>query len=78
MNKDKMDKDKQEKNIIGDDQAAFAGTNTNKYRQPDPAEMQDNPIKDEEAQNVTDSQSRMSGGEAEHARRKANERQSEE
>ena len=78
MNKDKMDKDKQEKNKIGDDQAAFAGTNTNKYRQPDPAEMQDNPIKDEEAQNVTDSQSRMRGGEAEHARRKANERQSEE
>jgi hypothetical protein len=70
-----MDKEK-EKNITGDQQAAFAGTNTNRYRQPNPAEKQDNPIQDEEAQNVTDSPSRLSGEDAEHARRKANERQS--
>jgi hypothetical protein len=72
-----MDKEK-EKNITGDDQAAFAGTNTNKYRQPEPADKQDNPIKDEEAQNVSDGQTRMSGEDAARARRKAQERNREE
>ena len=72
-----MDKEK-EKNITGDDQAAYAGTNTNKYRQPDPAGKQDNPIRDEEAQNVSDSDRQMSKEDAERARRKANERQGEE
>lgn len=72
-----MDKEK-EKNITGDDQAAFAGTNTNKYRQPNPPEKQDNPIQDEEAQNVSDSRTRMSDEDAERARRKANERQGKE
>ena len=41
-------------------------------------ESKTNPGKlDEEAQNVSDSQSRLSGEEAERARRKANERQNE-
>ena len=72
-----MDKEK-EKNITGDEQAAYAGTNTNKYRQPEPAEKQDNPIIDEEAQNVTDGERPMNREETERARRKANERQGEE
>jgi hypothetical protein len=61
------------KNIAGHDQAAFAGTNPDSYRQPKPAEDQDNPIIDEEAQNVTDGQGRLEGSEAERARQKANE-----
>lgn len=38
-----------------------------------PEEEHDNPIQDEEAQNVKDSDERISGKEAEHARNKAKE-----
>ena len=61
------------KNVTGDDQAAFAGTNPDMYRDPKPAEKQDNPIQDQEAQNVTDGSTRLEGNEAEQARNKANE-----
>jgi hypothetical protein len=72
-----MDKNK-EKNITGDEQAAYAGTNTNKYRQPAEADRQDNPMQDEEAQNVTDASKTMSREDAERARNKASERRLEE
>ena len=61
------------KNSLGDDQAAFAGTNPDRYKEPAPADQQDNPIADEEAQNVTDGQPRMEGPDAKRARNKANE-----
>jgi hypothetical protein len=61
------------KNITGDDQASFAGTNPDRYGEPAPADQQDNPVADEEAQNVTDGQQRLEGTEAERARNKANE-----
>lgn len=60
------------KNITGDRQSDFAGTNPDRYHEPAPAERQDNPIQDQEAQNVTDDQSRSEGNEAEDMRRKAN------
>jgi hypothetical protein len=61
------------KNVTGDDQSAFAGTNPDMYRDQKPADKQDNPIQDAEAQNVTDGQGRMDGAAAEQARNKANE-----
>ena len=61
------------KNITGDRQAEFAGTNTDRYKEPANADQQNNPIQDEEAQNVTDGQERMSHEVASKDRNKANE-----
>ncbi|WP_207514381.1 hypothetical protein [Longitalea luteola] len=73
MNTRDNQKDKQNnKNITGDKQSDFAGTNTDRYGDPKPAEEQDNPIQDQEAQNVKDGD-RMTGKEAEHAKNKATE-----
>lgn len=69
---DKKKIDKNAKNIMGDKQADYAGTNPDKYGDPKPAEEQDNPIQDQEAQNVRDGE-RISGKEAEHAKNKAKE-----
>ncbi|TKK65580.1 hypothetical protein FC093_19880 [Ilyomonas limi] len=57
----------------GHNQSDFAGTNTDRYGAPKPADEQDNPINPQEAQNVTDGAGRLSGEEAERASRKANE-----
>ena len=57
----------------GHQQSNFAGTNTDRYGAPKPLDEQDNPVNSQEAQNVTDGGERLSGEEAEHARRKANE-----
>jgi hypothetical protein len=59
--------------VTGNNQSSFAGTNTNKYGAPKPQDEQDNPINPQEAQNVIDGDQRLSGEEAEKARRKANE-----
>ena len=64
-------KNKKAKNILGHRQSDFAGTNTNKYGDPKPAEQQNNPIQNDEAQNIKEGD-RMTGKEAEHARNKAN------
>ena len=62
-----------EKNsATGHNQSDFAGTDTDRYSAPKPADEQDNPIQDQEAQNVTDGTERMSGDEADEARNKAN------
>jgi hypothetical protein len=58
----------------GHKQSDFAGTNPDRYGSPKPAEAQDNPIADQEAQNVTDGERGLSEEEAEHARNKANQR----
>jgi hypothetical protein len=58
------------KNILGHKQSDFAGTNPDKYGDPRPAEEQDNPIQDQEAQNVREGK-RITGKEAEHAKNKA-------
>ena len=65
-------KNKKAKNILGHRQSDFAGTNTNKYGDPKPAEQQNNPIQNDEAQNIKEG-NRMTGKEAEHARNKAKE-----
>lgn len=57
----------------GHNQSDFAGTNTDRYGAPKPADEQDNPVNPQEAQNVTDGAERLSGEDAEQARRKANE-----
>ena len=57
----------------GHQQSDFAGTNTDRYGAPKPLDEQDNPVNPQEAQNVTDGGDRLSGEEAEQARRKANE-----
>lgn len=57
--------------ITGREQSDFAGTNTNRYGNPKPLEEQDNPINPQEAQNVIDGEERLSGEEADQARRKA-------
>jgi hypothetical protein len=59
--------------VTGHNQSSFAGTNTNKYGAPEPLDEQDNPINPQEAQNVIEGDHRLSGEEAEQARRKANE-----
>jgi hypothetical protein len=64
-------KNKKEKNILGHKQSDFAGTNTDKYGDPKPANQQNNPIQNDEAQNIKEGD-RMTGKEAEHARNKAN------
>jgi hypothetical protein len=60
------------KNILGHKQSDYAGTNTEKYGDPKPASEQDNPIQEQEAQNVREGK-RITGKEAEHARNKARE-----
>ncbi|TDH19725.1 hypothetical protein EXU57_22750 [Segetibacter sp. 3557_3] len=66
-----MEKDNEKNSQTGNDQSSFAGTNPNRYGDPLPADDQDNPIQDNEAQNVTDGAERLSGKEAEDARKKA-------
>lgn len=63
---------KKEKDILGNKQSDYAGTNTDKYGDPKPAEEQDNPIQNDEAQNIKEGD-RIKGKEAEHAKNKANE-----
>lgn len=72
MNTKNKKEDQSKKNITGDKQSDFAGTNPDKYGDPKPAEEQDNPIQDQEAQNVKDGD-RITGKEAEHAKNKAQE-----
>jgi hypothetical protein len=60
------------KTITGDEQSSFAGTNPDKYGDPKPAEEQDNPIQNDEAQNIKEGD-RITGKEAEHAKNKATE-----
>jgi hypothetical protein len=63
---------KKAKNILGHKQSDYAGTNTERYGDPKPAEKQDNPILNDEAQNIKEGE-RMTGKEAEHAKNKAKE-----
>jgi hypothetical protein len=65
-------KNKDQKNISGHKQSDYAGTNTDKYGDPKPAGEHDNPIQDQEAQNVKDGD-RITGKEAGHAKNKAKE-----
>ena len=65
-------KNKKQENILGHKQSDYAGTNTEKYGDPKPAEQQNNPIQNDEAQNIKEG-NRMTGKEAEHARNKAKE-----
>jgi hypothetical protein len=65
-----MNTDKDE-NALGHKQSDYAGTNPDRYGQPD--DNQDNPVDAGEAQNVNDGEERMSGEEAERATRKATE-----
>ena len=67
-----MENDKEKNSASGNNQSSFAGTNTNRYGAPKPEDEQDNPVDPGEAQNVTDGAERLSGEEAEKARRKAN------
>jgi len=67
-----MTNDKEKNSASGNKQSDFAGTNPGRYGDPKPENEQDNPITDEEAQNVTDGTERLSGEEAEKATRKAN------
>ena len=62
-----------QKGATGNRQSDYAGTNTDRYRDPQPENKQDNPIQDEEAQNVTDGNDRLSGSEAERSTNKAKE-----
>jgi len=67
------DKDnKNDKNIAGNKQSDYAGTNTDKYGHPESAEEQDNPIQNDEAQNIKEGD-RIKGKEAENAKNKASE-----
>lgn len=68
-----MENDKDKNSASGNKQAAFAGTNPNRYGQPESADEQDNPIDAGEAQNVVDGTERISGKEAEAAKNKATE-----
>ena len=68
-----METDNEKNSASGNKQSAFAGTNPNRYTQPRSADEQDNPVDAGEAQNVVDGDERISGKEAEAARRKATE-----
>lgn len=63
----------EDNSLSNNKQSSFAGTNPDVYGDPSPADAQDNPIQDQEAQNVADSGERLQDEEAEKARRKANE-----
>jgi hypothetical protein len=63
---------RKQKNILGHNQSDYAGTNTDRYGDPRSADQQDNPIQDQEAQNVREGK-RITGKEAEHAKNKAKE-----
>jgi hypothetical protein len=65
-------KNKKQENILGHKQSDYAGTNTDKYGDPKPAEQQNNPIQNDDAQNIKEG-NRMTGKEAEHAKNKAKE-----
>jgi hypothetical protein len=65
-----MNTDKDE-NALGDKQSDFAGTNPDRYGQPDGNQQDPNTVA--EAQNVSDDDERLSGEEAERATRKATE-----
>jgi hypothetical protein len=66
-----METRKEKNSATGNKQSDYAGTNPDRYGDPKPENEQDNPVNDNEAQNVTDSPERLSGEEAEKARRKA-------
>jgi hypothetical protein len=68
----------EDNSLSNNKQSSFAGTNPDVYGDPQPANAQDNPIQDQEAQNVADSQERLQDKEAEKARTKANEGKGEE
>jgi hypothetical protein len=65
-----MSKDKEKNSATGNKQSDFAGTNPDRYGAAKNEEEQNNPIDAREAQNVTEGE-RISGKEAEDARRKA-------
>ena len=67
-----MNDEKELNSGSGNRQAAFAGTNPNKYDQPDPANGVDNVSLDEEAQNLKEGADRLSEDEIQHAVNKAN------
>jgi hypothetical protein len=61
------------KNAVGNRQTDYAGTNPDRYNDPVPADKQENKIEDQEAQNVSDSDGRIEGADAERDRNKAKE-----
>ena len=63
---------REEKSATGNKQSAFAGTNPDVYGDQRPIDDQDNPITDNEAQNVTDGERPLEGDELTHERNKAN------
>lgn len=65
-------KNKKQENVLGHKQSDYAGTNTDKYGDPKPAAQQNNPIQNDEAQNIKEGD-RMAGKEAQHAKNKAKE-----
>jgi hypothetical protein len=65
-----MENDK-DKDALGNKQSDYAGTNPDRYGQPD--QNQDNPVDAGEAQNVRDGGEQLLGEDAEHARNKATE-----
>lgn len=67
-----MEKNNEKNSATGNRQSELAGTNPDRYGTPKSEEQQDNPVDAGEAQNVTDGTERLSGKEAEEARRKAN------
>jgi hypothetical protein len=74
LNLNIMDKNKEkDQNSLGHKQSDYAGTNPDRYGQPASESEQDNPVSNNEAQNVNDDGSRLSGEEAEKARTKAEE-----
>jgi hypothetical protein len=69
-----MDKNNQrDQNSLGHQQSDFAGTNPDRYGQPTSENEQDNPVANNEAQNVNHNGDRLTGEEAEKARDKADE-----
>jgi hypothetical protein len=74
FNQNIMDKNNErDQNSMSHKQSDYAGTNPDRYGQPAPESEQDNPVNNNEAQNVNDDGSRLSGEEAEQARNKAEE-----
>jgi len=60
----------EQKGATGNRQSDFAGTNPDKYGDPKKAEAQDNPIEDQEAQNVSDGDRGLTREDAEHEKNK--------
>ena len=65
-----MDKNERDQNSLGHKQSDFAGTNPDKYGQPEPG---NDPANADEAQNLKDGVDTLSPEEAEKARNKAQE-----